>query len=412
MTDVLLVAYHFPPIVSGGTERAVSLAEHLPSHGYRPHILTTDAFGEADCGSVYRAGEIVGLYRRLFNSGADTLPVAERSRQRTGFSMSPVARSLGRLLIPDGQVGWLPTAYRCARHILNTHPVRLILTTGPPFSSHLLGFALHRATHLPWIADFRDSWTYDPLDLGQSSSWWRAGIEAAMERLVLDRATRVTAVTDISAGALRERGTDVRVSVVPNGYTSSLGDLDPRTDSDGTFRFVHTGSFSASHPERNPEALVEAAIEVGDASFEIVFVGYLTDDERAIVQPLVDSGRAVLTGAVSREVAIAWQQKADALVVVDHPRDVIASNIPGKVYEYGATGKPMLAVVPRGATSELIRRMDAGLCVPHQPEAVAEAMRRLIDGDAGIEPDPGRWAPFERRKSVERMAGVFREVLG
>ncbi|HCK10355.1 MAG TPA: hypothetical protein DHW45_10810 [Candidatus Latescibacteria bacterium] len=98
--------------------------------------------------------------------------------------------------------------------------------------------------------------------------------------------------------------------------------------------------------------------------------------------------------------------------MVDHPRDVIASNIPGKVYEYGATGKPMLAVVPRGATSELIRRMDAGLCVPHQPEAVAEAMRRLIDGDAGIEPDPGRWAPFERRKSVERMAGVFREVLG
>ena len=412
MIDVLIVAYHYPPIVSGGTERATSLVRHLPALGYRPHILTTNAFGDEGHGSVYRAGEWVGWYRRLFNPAAEDLPADTRSRTRTGSSLTPLARMARSFLVPDGQVGWLPSAYRSARHILVSHPVRLVLTTGPPFSSHLLGLALHQTTQLPWIADFRDAWTYDPLDSALKTSGLRNRIESCMERVVIERAARIACVTEVAAEHLRSRSSEANVTVIPNGY--AVEDVPDRmSDPDGSrFRFVHTGSFSSSHPLRSPEPLVEAArLLRSEADFELVFVGHLTEDEKKILQPLVESGHATIAGTVNRAEALVWQARADVLLVVDHPRQVMASNIPGKVYEYGASGKPILAVASPGATRQLVEDSGSGLCVGHDPADIASAMRAFIDGDADVKANPVWWEQFERKNAVRSMAELFGEVM-
>jgi glycosyltransferase involved in cell wall biosynthesis len=412
MNDVLIVAYHYPPIASGGTERALSLVRHLPSQGYRPHVLTTDAFGDEGPGSVYRAGEAVGLYRKLFNRASQALPSHTRSRSRTESSLTPLARLARSVLIPDGQIGWLPSAYRAARHILNTHPIRLILTTGPPFSAHLLGLALHQTTCLPWVADYRDAWTYDPLDPHLNTSRVRLSLEKGLERLVLKAATHVTCATDVCSSYLRRVSPTSSVSLVPNGYADA-DVVQPNEASNGDrIRFVHTGSFSASHSHRSPAPLVEAAKQLRDeADFELVFVGHLTDEEERMIEPLVDSGHAVLTGPVPREQALEWQSRADVLLVVDHPREVMASNIPGKVYEYGAAGKPILGIASRGATRQLIRDSGSGLCVGHEPGVIAGAMRAMIGGEANLSPNLAWWKRFERKEGVRQMAGVFDEIL-
>ena len=412
MTDVLLVAYHYPPIVSGGTQRAVSFTRHLPAFGFQPHVLTTNAFGDDTAFPAYRSGELVGWYRSLFNSGAEALSPHLRSRSRTGNRRSLPARLARSLLVPDGQVGWLPSAYRTARHILNTQSVRAVLTTGPPFSSHLLGLALHRTANIPWVADFRDLWTYDPLDDQLLSSPFRLGLERRLERAVCREAAHVTSATDVASGHLLSICSS-RVSRIPNGFeTDEIPAAVERTGS-GPFRFVHTGSFSGSHPLRSPQILVDAALSVSaEVAFEIVFVGSLDAREKALVRPLVDVGRAQLIGPVNRQSSLDWQARADALIVVDHPRDVLASNIPGKVYEYGATGKPILAIVPAGATDRLLREMNAGVCVRHDAEQVAEAIVRLADGVGGVRSDPIRWEPFLRSRSAEKMANVLHEVLG
>jgi glycosyltransferase involved in cell wall biosynthesis len=410
MIDVLLVAYHYPPISSAGTQRAVSFAQHLPHHGYRVHVLTTNAFGSPSPDSAYRAGELVGGYRTLFNPKARDLPSHLRSRTRTGSGQGSLLSQLGRrLLVPDAQVGWLPSAYRVARSILNAHPVRIVLTTGPPFSSHLLGSILHKTTNLPWVADFRDTWTHDPLDEVINRPV-RGPIERWMERSVLEMATRVTCVTDVAADLFAQH-TARPVTVIPNGY-------EPRSDpahtlpEGGPIRFVHTGSFAASHPRRSPEPLVQAAQMVGEnVDFKLVFVGPLNPKEMAMIQPLVDSGKAETTGAVSSEEALAWQDRADVLVVVDHPRDVLASNIPGKVYEYGASGKPILAIVPPGATDRLLKGLDTGVCVGHKPEEIALAIKEMAGDPTRFSSDQSRWAQFERCHSARKMADLLGDVL-
>lgn len=409
MTDVLLVAYHYPPISSAGTQRAVALAERLPDHGFRPQVLTTDAFGTSAPDAAYRASEWVGWYRRLFNRAVADLPDTMRSRTRTGDGSSLASRLARACLIPDAQIGWLPTAWRASRRIIDSHPVRAILTTGPPFSSHLLGLALHHATCLPWVADFRDTWTYDPLNDAVNSGRIRPKIERAMERAVLDRATEVTCVTEVAADANRRRGAQ-RVTVIENGYDDRAITPGEGKRDGARFRFVHVGSFSMSHPARSPKPLVEAAMQVA-GDFEVVFVGALTGEERATVQPLVDAGKGVVVGPVDRDRAMAWQGRADALVVVDHPRDVLASNVPGKVYEYGASGRPILAIVPRGATRDLVTWMGAGVCVGHDSGEIAAAMGRFLAGEIAAG-DAGKWARYERGEMVRRMGEVLGRVVG
>lgn len=412
MTDILLVAYHYPPIVSGGTQRAVSLVRNLPANGFHAHVLTTNTFGADRAYPAYRSSELVGLYRSLRNPGSDALPPSLRSRTRTGGGRSLPVRAARALMVPDGQVGWLPSAYRTARHILNTHPVNAVLTTGPPFSSHLLGLALHHSANIPWVADFRDLWTYDPLDDQLQSTAFRRALDRWLERAVCRTATHVTCASDVAAGHLSAVGSR-RVTLIPNGYEADeIPSASARSGSE-PYLFVHSGSFSDSHPMRSPKVLVDAALKVrDDVHFQIVFVGSLSAGETELIRPLVEAGRARLIGPVDRTGSLEWQAKADALIVVDHPRDVLASNIPGKVYEYGATGKPILAVVPAGATDSLIRDLKGGVCVRHDAGRVANAITALVDGTAIASPDAARWEPYERSHSVTKMAEVLRSVTG
>jgi len=148
-----------------------------------------------------------------------------------------------------------------------------------------------------------------------------------------------------------------------------------------------------------------------DVKFKMFFVGPLNSDEQAMIQPLVDSGRAEVTGSVSSIEARAWQDRADVLVVVDHPRDVLASNIPGKVYEYGATGKPILAIASPGATDRLLRDMDVGICVRHEPEEIASAIKTMTEDPDRFASDCAGWAQFEGRHSARKMADLFKDVL-
>jgi len=321
--------------------------------------------------------------------------------------LSSAVRSFRNLLIPDGQVGWLPSALRTAGRIVDTHAIKCVITTGPPFSSHLLGYALKMTRNIPWVADFRDSWTFDPLN---DLSGLRLRAERALETLVLRDATHVTCTTEVAADVFRSRS-DTEVTVLANGYSREDVPQSSTKSSSGTFRFVHTGSFSASHPLRDPKMLVDAAKDV-EEDFEVVFVGHLTDDERRTIQPLEAAGRAIVTGVVPREEAIRWQAEADVLVVVDHPREVLASNVPGKVYEYGAAGKPILAVASSGATRDLLQELGGGVCVPHDLAAIRDAMQSFVTGTDGTVPDPTAWKRYERQEAVRDLATILDRGLG
>ena len=423
MTGVLFIAYHYPPIAAGA-ERAKGFVRHLPRFGYRPYVLTTSTYGNDAGTDVYRAGELLGLYRSLFNSGQRTLDSVARPFVRTR------AKGIGRfvaylkqhLLIPDGQIGWLPHALHVALQMIRRHRIKLIFSTAPPYSAHVLGMALQEICGLPWVADFRDTWTFDPLDVRALEGRFRRGIETCLEARVARKARRVIGVSDVACSDFKCRFPDRedRVWCIPNGFEpDDLGTAqgDPRP-ADAMLRLVYTGSFSRSHALRTPDCFFRALDQKGQVGrICVVLVGALDDRECALAAPLIEKGVLQVTGALPRCEALAWQRRADVLLLVDHPRQGLASNVPGKCYEYLASGKPIFALVPQGATRDLIESLNAGFCAPPDDvEAIGKGLMRLMDAHETSRLSAWRVPPeklrcFHREEIAKTLARCFGDVL-
>jgi glycosyltransferase involved in cell wall biosynthesis len=430
MTGVLTIAYHYPPALSAGAARAEGFVRHLPEFGYSPRVLTTSTFGSQETPDVRRACEPLGLYRLLFRGRAPGEPTSSRSQART--QAGAVSRFLAwckrYLLVPDGQIGWLPHALVVGLEEVRRHDLRLLWSTAPPFSAHLLGMALRSLTGLPWVADFRDTWTYDPIDDAVSSTAARFALEQGLESAVVHGSDRVVAVTEVARDDLsnRFRIAVPKIRLIPNGYDATMVSRDPpgSEPTEGPFHLVHTGSFSYSHVRRTPAPLFQAlegwAEEAPDlpARLCVVLVGALSPEEEEMAARLEPSGLVRRTGPVDRSEALAWQRRAHALLLVDHARPVRAANVPSKCYEYLAAGKPLLALVPDGACRDLVDRLRAGICVP--PDDIA-GFRRAVDELMAAREGGGlgRWrvkpeaiGSYERRALTAELARCFDEVLG
>lgn len=395
-----------------------------PSGGYSSD---ENSFTDPSSPQVLRAWEPLGLYRRLFNRQVRAGGAASFVRTEPG-ALGGLLRTLRRFaMIPDGQLTWLPNALRCALSSLRDHPAHLLYSTSPPASAHLLGLWLKRRTNLPWVADFRDAWTYDPLDPALEEMPYRLALEKRLEEAVVEAADAAIAATDISAEYLRRTYPSAadKIHVITNGFEpDDFNDVDTSVHppSEKPLTLVHTGSFSASHPQRTPLPLFAALSELLGMDpawaerLRLVLVGHLSPEERKAATPLADRGMIELSGLQERPQALALQTRAHILLLVDHPRPWPASNVPGKFYEYLAMRRPILALTGPGMVARLIDQLQVGYCAPpDDPQAICSSLQdlyaRFVAGRLHARIDDASIRPFHRRRLTGQLAHCFDRLL-
>jgi len=443
---VLFVAYHYPPMRSAGTQRAAKFCQYLPEFGYEPQVLTTSAFGNDRQGALgdaaIRTWEPVGLYRRWRNPAARQ-DAAAAARVRTARPGSWLRRWRERLLIPDGQITWIPSAAVAALRRLQAADVDLIFTTSPPPSCLLLGRFLRRQTGLPWVADLRDAWTFDPLDPELLRHPFRRALEERMEAAVIGDADLIITATHMAADDLRRRypAAGQRLRVITNGFDPSDAAVLPEGrlfDNEGEtdlmpppesmqlpapgepLRLVHTGSFSYSHPLRSPVPLLTALKhmlsddERWGQRLRLQLVGELAPDEMEAAASLVDANMVELVGSVDRATALDYQRRSQVLVLVDHPRPWPASNAPGKLFEYLSMRRPILALCGAGEVRRMVTDLDAGFCAPPSDvngirATLVEVWNRFRTG--ALPTCAADLSHFHRRDLTRQLAACFDEVL-
>ncbi|MBN1826306.1 MAG: glycosyltransferase [Candidatus Eisenbacteria bacterium] len=411
---ILLVSYYFPPLGGVGAFRAVKLAGWLPRFGWRPSVLTVRA-GAYYCIDPTLERQIPPETAVVHAESLDPFRLFGRLRRPAASSAPPRAAAAAReplfgrlarrlkavnpwLSLPDNKAGWYPFAVREGKRFVRRESIDLIYTINVPHTSHLIGRAIHRATGVPWVADFRDSWS-DNYDLLPPTAFHRAW-NRRMEASVLDEANGVTAVNDrIRELLLRGRPERAdRFVVVHNGYDPedfAPGPPPPRSGAD-RFTMVFVGTF---HRRTDPGLLLEPYRDclrsgrIPAGASRIVIVGAQTGRTAETVRRLGLEGEVELTGFLPHRESVARMAAADLLlqVIADGPgADQIVS---GKLYEYMAAGRPVLGIGPEGEARAMVRRLRLGSWADvNRPDHVAAAIAGAYEAhrSGGVPYDPDR----------------------
>ncbi|MBN1888230.1 MAG: glycosyltransferase [Thermoflexales bacterium] len=421
---VLIVAHEYPPIYSAGTERALKFAQHLPDFGFEALVLTTSRYGSLDSDHekrVHRAADLVhNLFSPLRQRKASDLPQEMQSRVATISNSNWLGRLRDVIMIPDTKIGWLLPATKLGQALIEEYQPSLIFSTSPPETTHLVALQLSRKNNLPWIADMRDGWLFEPLHPDLRQLLIRRTLESWLESQMMSQASAVTAVTAPLADDLGKRYPQVadKIKIISNGYDQAeFAGLVRQRQPDGTFLLVHTGSVSLSRKADSADAFFTAlaALVQSDPNtpLRVRFVGNMSVQEQATAHALGLSKIVTFIPPVSRREAHQHQLDADALLLITPAH--VRSGASLKLFDYIGANIPMLALAEGNAAAGIVQQYGLGItAAPDDPIAITQAMRELMERRKAGEAWPGfaeAQAVFERRRLTSQLAHVFDRVL-
>ncbi len=377
-TKVLIVCFYFPPAGGGGVQRPLKLARYLPELGIETHVLAP-----TDPRWIHRDTELpipeqARVHRAPYPGPRGRLP-AEELFGLSGFNRLWRRALLmpRRLLIPDENTLWLVTALPAALRIIRREKIDVVLTTSPPSSVHALGATLKRLTGVRWVADLRDSIVAKPdRNFDRALVRVKELAHRRVARRIAKRADAIVCVTPTIAEEMRALGARGKIEMIPNG--ADLNDFAGVAYTPGErFRITHTGSFFGN---RDPRPFFSALAQI-EAPITARFVGDLRAADKAWVEGLGLGERLELIPFRPHHEAVELQRNSDALLLLLPTEGGRGVDVPsGKLYEYLAARRPILASVPlKGTAAELVRAAGAGIVVPPEDgEAIRTALVELV----------------------------------
>jgi glycosyltransferase involved in cell wall biosynthesis len=399
---ILYVAYFYPPSRDTGMLRSAAMVKWLRRLGHEVTVLTTSAYGDDGGKDVVRTADVQTWRAR--RQGRNTIGALFDSPTYSGKP-----HPLSKVLVPEALVAaWLPFARSRALALARLRSFDCVVTSSPPESVHAIGMALRRRG-VPWLADVRDGWTFEPLRPEFPTASQRR-LDHWLERRWLGAADAVVCVAEPAVADLRRRGIAEPV-LIRNGWDpeaapaagAPTGLLDPDRVS-----LVYTGRFGTYG--RDPRPLVDGlallARERPDeaARLELVIAGPLTDDEARLFATDVAPARIVHAGSLDRERALALQREADALLLIAQPTRSQLLNI--KVFEYLASGRPILALAEGTEAGVVVSDIGGEVVRADDPAAIADALAGLVAG--GLEPPPAEAvAPYTYPAPAQKMASAI-----
>ena len=414
--NALLVSFYFPPAGGGGVQRPLKLAQYLPAMGVETHVLAPDDPRWIHRDDGLRAPSQAWVHRARYVGVSGGKPSEVLAGTQGLERVATKARlQLRRLVVPDENATWALTAIPAGIKLVRKHDIDVIVSTSPPPSTHLIAAAIARATGVQWVADLRDSIVAHAHRRADSAATRaKSSLQLRVARLVASRADAITCVSEAiseETRALRPRGPVVTIA---NGCDfDDVAGLD-RQPSD-RFRITHTGSFFG---RRDPRPFLQA---LHDSGLDVVarFLGDFRPADRDWAESLGLGDRLELLPYAPRAESLALQRDSEALLLLIPEADGRGRGVlSGKVFEYVAVGRPILAAVPPdGAAAELIRETGAGVVVPpDDPAAIRAALEGLHarwreDGLPDVQLDEEWRTRLSRRTRVEEMATLLHGVV-
>lgn len=422
LRQVALVAYHFPPHGGVAGQRAAKFAKYLPAFGWMPTIVSAaptcypQDLLDPDLGRQVDACEVVRLWYPgpwlLFNRGAKPREVAPPRPHLEGG----VRSSVTNLGLACDTLPWAFRVMTALRNLARRSDLHAVITMSPPGWSHVAGHYARRRLGIPWLMDLRDQWHGHPAHPGPS--WW-SRLEREVEHASLATADAVVTATATLSRHYRSIGAAGRVETITNGF-------DP-ADYDGldraaarSFTVAHVGSLGVS---RSPLPFLDlwrrflSESGVDPAAVALRFVGPTgrIDFSGGIARDARLAATVTFRPFVTHREALAEMLGASVLLLLPPTQPGSEHMLTGKLFEYLAARRPVLALVPEGELATLIREREAGISIPPDDHgAIVQQLqdfyqrhrsgKLLVNGGSNL-------GDFDRRVLTQRLAQILDDLV-
>lgn len=425
MKKVLIITYYWPPAGGPGVQRWVKFVKYLRDFGIEPIIYTPEnpTYPILDPHIAADIPEDLTLLKtKIFEPYALASLFSKEKTQKISAGIIPTKKSSlldklllwvrGNLFIPDARVLWVRPSVKYLSEYLTEHPIDTIITTAPPHSLHLIGLRLkEKFPSLRWIADFRDPWT----TIGYHSQL-RLTKRSARKHLVMERTVLQTADTLIVTSPSTQREFQAKTSrpieVITNGYDDDFLTQTPSLSP--YFLLSHIGSLLS---ERNPEPLWQVLSEMTKEQpdfrrdLRLCLAGKVSDEVLTSLQKWQLTDYLDLKGYISHTEAIALQRQSQLLLLleINHPKT--EGIIPGKLFEYMASQRPILALgYKQWDVKDIIAQTQTGITLSlTDTQAIREALTHYytLYKSQQLHTHPTSLETYHRKNLTKRLSEVI-----
>jgi glycosyltransferase involved in cell wall biosynthesis len=423
MNKVLIVTYYWPPSGGAGVQRWLKFSKYLPESGWQPVILTVDpeyaAYPVTDNSLSVELPTPVKVYRTpatnyfsIYKKDKSKIPSAGFANSIDNTLKGKIMRFIrGNFFIPDPRIGWNKYAFRKACEIIETEGIKNVITTSPPHSTQLIGLKIKKKyPGIKWIADLRDPWTDIYYYKQFYPTFISKNIDSCLEKNVLKKADRI-----ITVGAslktifsLKVKGVENKTEVITNGFDED-DFAGPEPSSPGIFTISYTGTLSDAYPLDGFLEALHSFKEKGNV-YLLRFIGTVSPKQKDLILSKTGNSIVEFIPYVDHATAIRYMLDTSVLLLIIPDHHSNKSIITGKLFEYIASGKPLICLGPTdGDAAGFLSKNGHGITFSYSDsDGISGFLSGIFSGKTGMKKSSPEI--FGRRELTKKVVELLEKL--
>ena len=422
---ILIITYYWPPAGGPGVQRWLKFVKYLPDFGLLPIVYIPEnptypivdeaLLSEVSSQAIIVRNKIIEPYQwASFLSKNKTKKISSGiipNKRKQSVLERVLLWIRGNIFIPDARVLWVKPSVKFLEKYISENGITTIITSGPPHSLHLIGLELKLKLNVKWVADFRDPWTTIGYHKALKLSNFAAKKHKELEHKVLNLADLIL-VTSPTTRTEFKQITPKPIEVITNGYDiEKVGNqiLDKK------FSLAHIGSFLS---ERNPRILWESLSElirenpIFASHFQLKLIGAVSQEVLDSIALFQLQNYALNLGYVSHDEAIVHQKKSQVLLLIEINSEDTKSIIPGKLFEYMVSERPIIGIGPKESDfAEIITDTNTGIFVDYSEKdklknVISNYFNQFLEGN--LKSHTVGLQKYSRRNLTEKLANLLK----
>lgn len=377
MKKILFIAFYFNHNNEIASKRLQGISKYLPQYGYEPIVIVPKTSNPTVNLSGVRVIETdyEDMLSKFLPKG-DSEPAGEAVSEPNKVLSKAISLAGEVFAYPDGMKYWKKPAIEECENIIKNENISGIISSSFPITSHIIAHELKKEYDIPWIADLRDLWNLNPYI---NHTPIRNYFEKRLELKTFENVDILTTTTKLAKTTLKTLHPEKRIESVVSGYDPDDFKNIKQTKKSDKLTLMYAGSLYGG--KRDPTILFDAISQlIGENKLEkdniqIDFYGDTTNLHE-LSQKYSLENIVKIHGKVTHEEVLKNQMNSDVLLLISWMDESEKMFIPGKVYEYIGSQKPILSIgYKEGSLKELINDTNIGYHV----STVNETKKAIYD---------------------------------